>query len=106
IVEDLHTWSGWTNWSTERDASAKFTFDGPPRGTGARMSFEGQILGFGSVTIVRATPGAGLEYEVEFRGADHVAHGSLTLAPDVVGTRVVWKDGGELGWNPIQRMFS
>lgn len=106
VVEDLHTWDAWTPWSTSVDKDLKLTFDGPPRGAGARMSWEGQMHGFGSLTLVKATPAAGIEYEIQFRGVDQVTHGSVALAPDPAGTRITWKDGGELGWNPIMRLFS
>ena len=67
-LEDLRTWPSWTPWSKERDATLAVTFDGPERGTGARMSWEGQRLGFGSLTLTNAHPGAGIEYEIQFRG--------------------------------------
>ncbi len=103
---DLHTWGAWTPWSKSNDDSVQFTFDGPPTGVGARMTWEGQILGFGSLTLTQADPGAGVEYDLQFRGVDQPTHGSIALAPDPGGTRVIWKDGGELGWNPIQRLFT
>jgi hypothetical protein len=105
-IEDLSTWTEWTPWSKSRDDSLQVTFDGPPRGVGARMSWEGQLLGIGSLTITSATPGAGVEYELLFRGLDQGTRGSIALAPDPGGTRAIWKDGGELGWNPMMRLFS
>lgn len=105
-LEDLRTWSEWTPWSTARDGTLQVTFDGPPRGAGARMSWEGQLLGFGSLTLVKADPAAGVEYELRFRGVDEPSHGSIALASDAAGTRVTWRDGGELGWNPLMRLFA
>lgn len=105
-LEDLRTWDAWTPWSKARDPSVQVTFDGPPRGAGSRMSWEGQLLGFGSLTLVQATPGAGVEYEILFRGVDQGTRGSLALVPDPAGTRITWRDGGELGWNPIMRVFA
>ncbi len=106
VLQDLRTWGAWSHWTTQRDPSAVFTFDGPAEGAGARMSFEGQILAFGSVTIVKAEPARGVEYEIRFRGVDEVTRGSIALEPDGAGTRVVWREGGELGRNPMMRMFS
>lgn len=105
-LEDLGTWSIWTPWSKSRDPSLAVTFDGPPRGVGSRMSWEGQLLGFGSLTLVKATPPHGIEYELQFSGVDQITRGSIALAPDPAGTRITWKDGGELGWNPLMRLFS
>ncbi len=105
-LENLRTWEAWTPWSKSRDGTLVVTFDGPPTGTGARMSWEGQLLGFGSLTLVKATPGAGVEYEIQFRGVEQGTRGSIALSPDPAGTRAIWKDGGELGWNPIMRLFT
>lgn len=106
VLEDLRSWSAWSHWTTQRDGSAVFTFDGPDKGAGSRMSFEGQILAFGSVTLVKADPPRGVEYEIRFRGVDEVTRGSILLEPDGTGTRATWREGGELGRNPIMRMFS
>ncbi len=106
VLADLRTWGEWSHWTKQRDPSAVFTFDGPERGAGSRMSFEGQILAFGSVTIVKAEPARGVEYEIRFKGVDEVTRGSILLEPGSAGTRVVWREGAELGRNPMMRMFS
>jgi len=105
-LEDLHTWPEWTHWSPAIDGSAKLTFDGPPRGVGARMSWEGQILGFGSITLLAARPGGGVDYELTMAGVDGVTRGSITLEPDPAGTRATRREGAELGWNPMMRLFA
>lgn len=105
-LEDLKTWPEWTLWSRRGDESLVVTFDGPDHGPGARMSWEGQKLGFGSLTLTRAEPGAGVEYEIQFRGVDQGTRGALKLAAEPAGTRVTWRDGGELGWNPMTRVFA
>lgn len=105
FLEDLKTWDAWTPWSKTRDGTLVVTYDGPPRGAGSRMSWEGQLLGFGSLTLVKSSP-QGVAYEIQFRGVEQVTHGALALAPDPTGARVTWTDGGELGWNPIMRVFA
>ncbi|MBL8862979.1 MAG: SRPBCC family protein [Planctomycetes bacterium] len=101
---DLRNWEHWTPWSRTRDETLVVTFDGPATGVGSRMSWEGQRLGFGSLTLTAAH--AGVEYEIAFRGVDQRTRGALALAPDPAGVRITWRDGGELGWNPIMRLFA
>lgn len=106
-LEDPRAWPEWSHWSRTIDNSAQLTFDGPPTGPGARLSWEGQMLGFGSLTIVAARPGSGgVEYEVRMRGVDEATRGSIVLAPDPLGTRATRSEGGELGWNPMMRVFA
>jgi hypothetical protein len=105
-LEDLRTWPEWTPWSRERDPSLAVTFDGPERGPGARMSWVGQRLGFGSLTLTRVHPLGGVEYEIQFRGVDQGTQGAVTIAAEPAGSRLTWKDGGDLGWNPMMRLFT
>jgi uncharacterized protein YndB with AHSA1/START domain len=107
-LEDLRTWPEWSHWSRTIDNTAQLTFDGPPTGPGARLSWaEGQMLGFGSLTLVAARPGSGgVEYEVQMRGVDELTRGSIVLVPDALGTRATRREGGELGWNPMMRVFA
>lgn len=110
-LEDLRTWPEWTPWSKRRDESLVLTFDGPERGPGSRLSWEGQLLGFGSLTLTRVlgTPGAGaagVEYEIQFRGVEQGSRGAIRLTAEPAGSRAVWSDGGELGWNPMMRLFA
>jgi len=105
-LEDMRTWPSWTPWSAERDPTLVVTFDGPERGPGARMSWEGQRLGFGSLTLTRTHPAAGVEYEIQFRGVEQGTRGAIRMTPEPAGARVTWSDGGALGWNPMMRLFA
>jgi hypothetical protein len=78
----------------------------PERGPGARMSWVGQRLGFGSLTLTQVHPAGGVEYELQFRGVDQGTKGALRIAAEPAGSRLTWSDGGELGWNPMMRLFA
>ncbi len=106
VIEDPRTWPRWTHWTTERDATLKLRFEGPERGAGAKLCWEGQLMGFGELELTRAEPGRGVEYQTTWRGTDHGTRGALVLEPAPEGTRITWRDGGSLDWNPITRFFA
>lgn len=87
-------------WSTvlEGDANADIDLSGPPRGTGASITWDGHIIGQGRQTIVESTP-----YErvvIQFAYADQApAKATFTLSPGDDATRVVWLQDIDHGIN-------
>ncbi len=105
LLEQPAEWVEWMPWSAEKDPSLVVSFSGPVAGEGAALSFAGDMLGAGTMTIVAVRPAGGVDYELRFRGVEEPTRGSLLLAPTSFGTRVEWTDGGDLGANPIPRVF-
>ncbi len=65
-VNDLHKWAAWSPWE-KLDPNAKHTFDGPPAGTGASMSWEGnKKIGAGKMTITESQPSTFIRMRLEF----------------------------------------
>jgi hypothetical protein len=105
LLEQPSEWVGWMPWSAEKDPSLVVSFSGPVAGEGAALTFAGDMLGAGTMTIVATRPAGGVDYELRFRGVEEPTRGSLALSPANFGTRVEWTDGGDLGANPIPRVF-
>jgi hypothetical protein len=105
LLEQPAEWVEWMPWSAEKDPSLVVSFSGPVAGPGATLTFAGDMLGAGTMTIVATRPAGGVDYELRFRGVEEPTRGALALAPTDFGTRVEWTDGGDLGANPIPRVF-
>ena len=110
ILEDPVRWGAWMPWSKEKDPSLVISYAGPLRGKGAQLTFAGDLLGSGSLTIVETRPLGGIDYELRFQGVEQGTRGSLQLTPQGAGagatSQLVWIDGGELGFDPIPRLFA
>ena len=105
-VADLHGWPDWTAWKREGDPEATWSFEGAPAGAGAVMRWNGPRFGQGRLTLVRADPATGVEYEMVMESnEDMTIEGTIRYEPVEGGTRVTWTDRGSLGWNPILRLF-
>lgn len=98
--------SGWTQWSpfgAGEDASMKLTFTGPDSGAGATESWVSDKMPPGSMHITDSTD-HGVSYELAL--GDDVIKGTITLDVLAKGTRVVWRDDGDVGGNPYRHWFS
>jgi hypothetical protein len=57
------------------------------------------------MTLTRSDPRTGVAYDLVFQNSRQPAHGEIALASEGGATTVTWTDGGELGKNPIARLF-
>lgn len=103
-VENLRKWPEWTVWSTAKDPSLKFSFEGPIKGQGSQMRWEGDGTEKGNIIVSQLTPGKKIIYEISLEeGLKH--HGSLTLESIRSKTKVTWVLEGNVGANIPQRYF-
>lgn len=102
-VADLRAWKTWGAWQ-ERDPGMKLTYSEPATGVGAWSAWESEKEGNGKMTITEVTP-TRIIYLLEFPDFGTKSTGSIELVSEAGGTRVVWKDEGDLGMNPMNRWF-
>lgn len=96
-------WLEWSSWSTPRDPTAEFIFDGPEAGKDASLTWRGEQLGLGKLTITESSPD-GIRYRLELQGETFSEQGQILLDPVEDGTRIVWSDNGDVG-GTIGRLF-
>lgn len=89
----------WPQWSP-MPASGIELF-GPPEGTGAGLRWDDPQYGRGEVRILDAEKDRSVEYEVSIEGGRMSVRGSLMLEPAPGGTKVVWREEGDFGRNPL-----
>jgi uncharacterized protein YndB with AHSA1/START domain len=89
----------WDEWAPLGDVST--TFSGPERGAGATRRWDDPEVGHGVFTIVSSEPEREVGYRVEVQEGRMVTEGTLRLEPEGEGTRVVWRERGDFGRNPL-----
>jgi len=104
-INGYATFNTWSPWFA-LDPNAKYTFEGPATGVGAKMSWVGDpsALGSGSQVITASQAGERVASDVDF-GQGGVAKQVISLAADGEGTRVTWGIDIDLGMNPVSRYF-
>jgi hypothetical protein len=109
-LTDVRRWPEWMAWNRARDPSAEFTFSG--EGVGSMMRWSGKKLGKNRLTLTAIDAASGVEYELCLAGRDEPSRGSLRVEADPAraadspashDSTVVWRDAGDVGWNPIYR---
>ena len=102
-VATPRTWATWSAWTAKEDSTLAYTYAGPESGVGAVMRFTAQKMGNGELEIVEAVPGRVVGYELRLAGTDMKVNGRVTLEPEGDGTKVTWRDSGDLGGNVLLR---
>jgi uncharacterized protein YndB with AHSA1/START domain len=106
-LEDLRQFPHWSPWDG-RDPNLQRTFEGPPRGPGARMHWQGnRQMGTGTLTITQATPPSALRYLMMLeRPWQATIENDFRIVPAPAGSTVTWTVSGELGfWAKLFRLF-
>jgi effector-binding domain-containing protein len=104
-INGFKNFNKWSPWF-EKDPNAKYSYEGPEFGTGAKMSWSGnpETVGSGSQEIIESRPFDAVRTRLDF-GAHGKATASFTLVPEGLGTRVTWGLDSDLGMNPASRYF-
>lgn len=100
VFDFLDSPEGWQRWTPWPEEGLRRT--GPVRGVGATLSWNDPELGSGSFTIGGAEVPTRVSYWVSIDEGAMRADGSVEVAPaEGGGSRVTWRERGDLGWNPL-----
>lgn len=92
LVEDLRRWPEWADGPMSK--SFTFSYSDPAIGPRATRSWQGAQRGH--LTLLRSDPAAGVWFESGQEGDDKRGQGSITYQLSAAGTKIVWRDEGEL----------
>jgi len=97
--DDFSPWAG-------RDPDTRYTFEGPSRGVGARMSWQSSSpeVGSGSMQTTLSEPCERIEQDLDF-GAQGSAVAWWDLRPVEDGVQVTWGLDSDFGMNPVGRFM-
>ncbi len=94
-IVDLHRWQDWSPWNKSHYPLARFSFEGPQQGVGAKWSWLGPVMGRGSLEVTSVIPGY-VSLSEALDGERVNAHATFTFQPRGGSTLVTWRDSGEL----------
>lgn len=98
---------GWPQWSAfdKEDPNIKYSYSGPAVGDGSSRSWVSSKMGNGIQKITKADPKSGIDFEISMDNGGFVMFGSITMEKDPAGTKVTWRDGGDMGANPVYKIM-
>lgn len=94
-VNDLQRWPAWSPWA-KMDPAARNTYAGPPAGTGATMTWDGnKQVGEGTMTITESRPDTLVAFRLDFRRPFQATNtAEFTFQPKGDQTVVTWSMSG------------
>jgi effector-binding domain-containing protein/uncharacterized protein YndB with AHSA1/START domain len=106
VLNSFRQFNKWSPWF-DLDPEAKYTYDGPGAGVGAKLSWVGnpKTLGSGSQIITASDPYGKVAANVDFGQGGRPALQVFALEADGGGTKVTWSIDVDLGMNPVSRYF-
>ncbi|MEX2531409.1 MAG: SRPBCC family protein [Gemmatimonadota bacterium] len=90
---------GWTRWTPAPESDVEYF--GPERGEGSGHRWDDPGYGEGEFRITSLESPGRVTYEVEVEGGAIRIAGTMHVDPMGEGTRVVWREEGDFGWNPL-----
>jgi len=103
-ITNYNTWSDWSPWY-EQEPTAQQTFEGNAGQAGHKMSWKGEKLGEGALTLESASVTNGVVARLEFiKPFKSKADDIWLLEKTSAGTKLTWVSKGELGY-PVGRLF-
>jgi len=102
VISDLSRWQSWSSLG-EVDG----TLSDPPDSVGSTLEWDDSVWGQGVLRITALRQGQEVEYEVAVDDGDIQTRGRIRLAPGPSGsTDIVWRESGDMGWNPLLAYFA
>lgn len=107
VFAQLNNLRRYSLWAVrlESDANARVTFPGSRIGTGAAMSWDGPVIGGGTMTIVGSEPHRRVNMRIN-AGEPGEASATFRLEPGVGTTIVTWRFEIDYGLNIVGRYFA
>ncbi len=101
---DLDQWEQWSTWKVA-DPEANYQFSNTRQGIGSWMSWEGEVVGTGKLTVTNLIVNQELAYTLDFQKPYKAqSTGGMYFQGNDQETRVQWYDTGEAKW-PMGRIY-
>jgi len=100
-LENPTEWIRWSAWNKAYDPTMIQLYGGPMRGSGARLTWNGDRIGSKQMVFTESQGPSQLLYEVTYSNQLHKTTGSFELEETKNGTLVRWREQTELNNSPV-----
>lgn len=104
-IIDLRKWEQWSYMSSRKDTSIVFNYQQNNIGPHSSAKWKSDFMGEGILRIYDYKPAQNIYYELIIQENDHKINGTFFIDSTEKGINVRWLDYGDLGINPIARIF-
>ncbi|MES0491230.1 MAG: SRPBCC family protein [Leptospirales bacterium] len=105
LINSPRNHAKWTPWDRNSDITIVYSFEGPETGKNSAVIWNGANTKPGKRVITKSVLNEKVEYMI-YLDNKFSARGELVLETVEKGTRVTWRDYGDLGWNLMGRLIA
>ena len=107
-VSHFKEWEKWSPWSSRKDVTLHYVYEGPESGAGSKQSWKSDTMGSGWMKLTSADPQSGVAYDlfIDMGQSQSTLHGTIHFTPEGGDTKVTWTDKGDAGTNFVKRWLS
>lgn len=96
LLDTPSSWNQWSAWNDRKDTTLKYSFEGPTRGVGAKITWSSDTMGDGGRVVTDALPGELLGFDLFFGENWKPAHATIRIeSQSATRTKVTWEMKGE-----------
>lgn len=109
FISDFKQWDKWSPWNSTKDATLKYTYEGPNAGIGSTQRWISKNMGTGWMRFTSANPQRGVSYDlfININETSSSLQGNIKFIPvNDHETTLIWTDRGHSGDNYLKRWFS
>lgn len=103
-INNLRLWQEWSTWTNKQDSTIKFSYKGQKLGTGSVQFWSSKRMGTGYIKIIKSIDCYSVEYILNMD--ENISKGKFLIKQSQLGTEIKWEIKGNVGWNPIAKIFS
>jgi hypothetical protein len=104
-VNQPSRWSAWSPWTSDKDSSLAYKYEGPEQGIGAISKWESKKFGDGMMKVTEADPATGVKFDLDFHKGNP-CRAAIKFEPVSESTKVTWSMDGAVSRNPVDRYFT
>ena len=93
-LNSFHDFIAWSPWA-KMDVDARYAYEGPASGVGAKMTWSGKSIGHGSQWIIESIPNQRIKNGINFEDLNGVFYSEYILTPTDGGIKVTWTYDGD-----------
>lgn len=103
LVGDFKNWDSWSPWRAS-DPEARYTYSEKTSGAGAVMSWDGEKVGKGQLTITQYKANELIRYELKMKDMNMTSQGTISFEKNGDDVNILWLNEGKFPW-PHGRWF-
>lgn len=104
FIKNIENLDSWFYITKSLDSTMIYKYDLDSNGL-SKLEWNGDLMGQGTFKFTKFETNKLIEFELSFQNNSVFKNGKIELFDEGNGSKAIWSDFGENGWNPVSRIF-